>query len=82
LKLTLVSCGLIAYGIAPINKEDWTVLILTRRVDESIKVGEDITVTVLGIKGTQVRIGIQAPKDMSVDREEVRERKQHEPRPK
>jgi carbon storage regulator len=55
------------------------VLILTRRVTESIRVGEDITVVVLGVKGTQVRIGVQAPKDMSVDREEVRERKQHEP---
>jgi carbon storage regulator len=56
-------------------------LILTRRINESIKVGQDITVTVLGVKGTQVRNGIDAPKDMSVDREEVRERKQHEPRP-
>jgi len=50
-------------------------LILTRRVTESIRVGEDITVVVLGIKGNQVRIGINAPKELSVDREEVRERK-------
>jgi len=50
-------------------------LILTRRVTESIRVGEDITVVVLGIKGNQVRIGINAPKELSVDREEVRQRK-------
>lgn len=50
-------------------------LILTRRVTESIRVGQDITIVVLGVKGTQVRIGIDAPKELSVDREEVRERK-------
>lgn len=49
-------------------------LILTRRVGEAIKVGEDVTVTVLGIKGTQVRLGIAAPKVVEVHREEVYER--------
>ena len=49
-------------------------LILTRRVGESIKVGQDITVTVLGVRGTQVRVGISAPKDVAVHREEVTER--------
>jgi carbon storage regulator len=50
------------------------VLILTRRVAETLVIGDEITCTVLGIKGNQVRLGIQAPKDVRVDREEVRER--------
>jgi carbon storage regulator len=49
-------------------------LILTRRVGESIKVEQDITVTVLGVKGMQVRLGIDAPKNVAVHREEVAER--------
>jgi carbon storage regulator len=50
------------------------VLILTRRITESLKIGSDITVTVLGVKGSQVRIGIDAPKDAAVHREEIAER--------
>lgn len=46
-------------------------LILTRRIDESIKIGENVTVTVLGIKGNQVRLGVSAPKDVAVHREEI-----------
>ena len=46
-------------------------LILTRRIGESLKIGADITVTVMGLKGTQVRIGIEAPKDVTVLREEI-----------
>ena len=46
-------------------------LILTRRVGESLMVGEEITVTVLGVKGNQVRIGIDAPRDVAVHREEI-----------
>ena len=46
-------------------------LILTRRIGETLKVGDDVSVTVLGIKGSQVRLGINAPKDVSVHREEV-----------
>ncbi len=46
-------------------------LILTRRVGESLMVGDDITVTVLGVKGNQVRIGVNAPRDVAAHREEI-----------
>ena len=53
-------------------------LILTRRVGETIMVGDDIKVTVLDVRGAQVRIGVAAPRDMRVDREEIRARIQDE----
>jgi carbon storage regulator len=49
-------------------------LILTRRVGETVMIGEDVTVTVLGVKGNQVRIGVSAPRDVAVHREEIFER--------
>jgi carbon storage regulator len=49
-------------------------LILTRRVGETLMVGDDITITVLGVKGNQVRIGVNAPKNVAVHREEIYER--------
>ena len=49
-------------------------LILTRRVGETVMIGDDVTVTVLGVKGNQVRIGVNAPKSVAVHREEIYER--------
>jgi carbon storage regulator len=48
-----------------------TMLILTRKTGETLVIGDDIIITLLGIRGQQVRLGIQAPKDISVHREEI-----------
>jgi len=53
-------------------------LILTRRVGETLNIGDEITVTVLNVKGNQVRIGVNAPKDVTVHREEIYEKVQQE----
>lgn len=53
-------------------------LILTRRVGETLRIGDDVSVTILGIKGNQVRVGIDAPKEVSVHREEIYQRIQNE----
>ncbi len=53
-------------------------LILTRRVGETLVIGDDVTVTVLGVRGNQVRLGVNAPKDVAVHREEIYQRIQNE----
>jgi len=55
-------------------------LILTRRVGETVVIGNDVDVTVLGVKGNQVRLGVKAPKEIAVHREEIYERicREHE----
>lgn len=53
-------------------------LILTRRIGETLVVGDEVTVTVLGVKGNQVRLGVNAPKNVAVHREEIYERIQKE----
>jgi carbon storage regulator len=56
-------------------------LILTRRVGETLMVGDEITVTVLGVKGNQVRLGVNAPKNVAVHREEIYQRIHDEDQP-
>ncbi len=53
-------------------------LILTRRTGETLRIGDDVEVTVMAVNGSQVRIGIKAPRNVSVDREEIAERKHRE----
>jgi carbon storage regulator len=55
-----------------------SMLILTRRAGESLRIGDDVEVTVMAVNGSQVRIGIKAPTNVSVDRQEVAERKRKE----
>lgn len=56
-------------------------LILTRRVGEAVVIGDDVTLTILGTKGNQVRVGVTAPKSITVHREEIHERIQREKEP-
>jgi carbon storage regulator len=56
-------------------------LILTRKVSETVVIGDNVTVAIIGVKGNQIRIGINAPKDVTVHREEIYERIRHEQLP-
>lgn len=62
----------------PSHAADQNMLILTRRAGEALRIGDDIEVTVMAVSGTQVRIGIKAPRDVAVDREEIAERKRRD----
>jgi carbon storage regulator len=62
------------YFLRSTGQERRVVLILTRRIGETLNIGDDVTVTVLSIQGQQIRLGVSAPKDVAVHREEVYER--------
>lgn len=71
---------LMAFFIGSYGETEAAMLILTRRVGETLVIGDDVTVTVLGVKGNQVRLGVNAPRDLPVHREEIYERIQQEKR--
>ncbi len=58
----------------PVGERGEGMLILTRRVGETVRIGDDVSLTVLGVKGNQVRLGIEAPREVAVHREEIYQR--------
>jgi carbon storage regulator len=75
-------CGAVCFsGRGRQDSKEQIMLILTRRVGETVMIGNDVTVTVLGVKGNQVRVGVNAPKDVAVHREEIYERIKREQDP-
>jgi carbon storage regulator len=80
--VTLLGIGnvtLLGIAVQPGDRQGVAgMLILTRRVGETLMIGDNVTVTVLRVKGNQVRLGVNAPKDVSVHREEIFERIQQE----
>lgn len=65
-------------GAGQASNKDYDMLILTRRTGESVMIGDDIVVTILGVKGNQVRVGVEAPKELPVHREEIYDKIQRE----
>jgi carbon storage regulator len=74
-KLRLISAARYQLNSSSINLEPWRVplLVLTRKLEESIIIGDSVTVSVLEIKGNQVKLGISAPKDITINRAEIYE---------
>ena len=69
--MLIASLPILVKAMCCVDKEKGNMLILTRRPGETIRIGDDVEVTVLEVKGNQVRIGITAPKDVAVHREEI-----------
>jgi len=67
-------CGVPSSAVLTERLKGVSMLILTRRVGETVMIGEEVSVTILGVKGNQVRVGINAPKNVAVHREEIFER--------